>query len=54
MINKHPMISTMAASPYDLHYLLDVVDCTDYMADGGIMDAYYLVPQYIPVMAKLD
>ncbi len=48
------MNNIMAALTCDQQCLVDVVDCTDHMADGGTKDTHYLVSQCIPAMEKLD
>ncbi len=53
-IDKRPMINVMTASAYNPQALCDVIDCSDYMADGGIKDARYICSKYIPVMQKFD
>mmetsp|Transcript_13595 Transcript_13595/g.28714 ORF Transcript_13595/g.28714 Transcript_13595/m.28714 type:complete len:234 (-) Transcript_13595:83-784(-) len=39
---------------YEFHALMDVVDSTEHMANGGVKDAEYLTKQFIPVMQKID
>lgn len=53
MINKRPMINFIGVSVYDPQCLLDVVDCTNHMADGIIKNAWNLASQCTSVMAKL-
>jgi hypothetical protein len=34
--------------------MLDVFDCTQHMADGGVKDAPYIARLFIPLIKKLE
>ena len=53
-INTNPKINACASGVYNPFAMLDVFDCTQHMADGGIKDAPYIAGLFIPLIKQLE
>jgi len=53
-IKSIPLINILAASPNNPMALLDIVDCSAYLAEGGKKDAPYLANMIFPHIAALE
>lgn len=53
-IGKIPMMNVLAASAGNPNCVLDIVDCSRHMSEGGKKDAYYICQQMLPKMRLLD
>jgi hypothetical protein len=53
-IKNIPLINILAASPNNSCALLDIVDCTSHLAEGGKKDAPYLANMIMPHIAAID
>ena len=53
-ITKVPLMNILAAGVHEPHGLLDIIDCTDHMAEGGVKDAAYISELILPLMRELD
>ena len=49
-----PMINMLASSPSNPACVLDVIDCTHHMQEGGIKDAKYIAMEMVKMMMKID
>ena len=53
-IKTFPKINACASGVYNPFAMLDVFDCTQHMADGGVKDAPYIARLFIPLIKKLE
>ena len=53
-IGKIPMMNILAASAGNPNCVIDIVDCSRHMSEGGKKDAYYICQQMLPKMCLLD
>ena len=53
-IGKIPMMNILAASANNPNCIIDIVDCSRHMSEGGKKDAYYICQQMLPKMRLLD
>ena len=53
-ISKIPMMNILAASANNPNCIIDIVDCSRHMSEGGKKDAYYICQQMLPKMRLLD
>ena len=53
-IGKIPMMNILAASANNPNCIIDIVDCSRHMSEGGKKDAYYTCQQMLPKMQLLD
>jgi hypothetical protein len=53
-IKTVPLINILAASPNYPFSLLDIVDCTAHLAEGGKKDAPYLANMILPHIAMME
>ncbi len=53
-IVKTPMINILASSAGNPHCVLDVIDCSNHVAEGNKKDAFYICQQMLPRMRELD
>jgi hypothetical protein len=49
-----PMINVLASSPGNPSFVLDVIDCSEHMIEGGKKDAKYIAYQMLSIMNKVD
>ncbi len=52
--DKRPMINIMMASAHEPQALLDVVDCTLELAEGGVKDTHYIASQCTPKIEQKE
>lgn len=50
--NKMSMVNVLTVPAYTPWSIYNVVDCSYYMIEGCIEDAYYLYPWHMPLMEK--
>ncbi len=53
-IVKVPMMNILACSAGNPSCVLDVVDCTDHVAEGNKKDAFFICQQMLPRMRQID
>ncbi len=53
-IRKIPLINMLGSNPEQTSCLLDIVDCSQHMSDGGKKDAWYIAKKFLPVMKEID
>ncbi len=53
-IKTVPLINVLDASPNNPFVLLDIVDCTAHLAEGGKKDAPYLANMILPHIAMME
>ena len=53
-IVKVPMINILASSAGNPNCIVDVIDCSEHMSEGGKKDAFYICQQILPQMRVLD
>lgn len=53
-IDKVPQINMLGATPANPSCMLDTVDCTNHMQEGGVKDAHYIMKKFLPVMKEVD
>ena len=53
-IGKIPMMNILAASANNPNCVIDIIDCSRHMSEGGKKDAYYICQQMLPKMRLLD
>ena len=53
-IQKVPLINVLAASPNNPFALLDIVDCTAHLANGGKKDAPYISNMILPLIKMIE
>jgi hypothetical protein len=53
-IVKTPLMNILASSPNNPSCVLDVVDCSTHMMQGGKKDAWFIVKHMLPIMKKID
>ena len=53
-IKTTPLINVLACSPGNPACVLDVVDCTLHMSEGGKKDAKFIAHEMLQVLRKLD
>ena len=53
-IKNNPLINVIGAGVHNPFALIDVVDCTEHCAAGGIKDATYIASLFIPVVKHLE
>ena len=53
-IGKIPMMNILAASAGNPNCIIDIIDCSRHMSEGGKKDAYYICQQMLPKMRMLD
>jgi hypothetical protein len=53
-IKTVPLINVLAAGVHNPGCVLDIVDCTEHMSEGGIKDADYISREMIPLMKSID
>jgi hypothetical protein len=53
-IKSIPLINILAASPNNPFALLDIVDCTTHLAEGGQKDASYLANMILPHISMME
>jgi hypothetical protein len=53
-IRRIPLINMLASNPDAPSVMLDVVDCSQHMSDGGKKDAWYIAKKFLPVMKEID
>jgi hypothetical protein len=53
-IKSIPLINILAASPSNPFSLLDIVDCTAHLAEGGKKDAPYLANMILPHISTME
>jgi hypothetical protein len=53
-IVKTPLMNILARSPNNPSCVLDVVDCSRHMMQGGKKDAWFVVKHILPIMKKID
>ncbi len=51
-IQKSPMMIYLGSSPNNPFALLDIVDCTSEMANGGKKDAKYIAALLKPIISR--
>ncbi len=49
-----PMINALGTGVHNSFAMLDVFDCTEHMAAGGVKDAVYIAGLFVPIIAKLE
>jgi hypothetical protein len=49
-----PMINALGSGVHNSFAMLDVFDCTEHMAAGGVKDAVYIAGHFVPIIAKLE
>jgi hypothetical protein len=53
-IKTTPLINILACSPGNPACVLDVIDCSNHMSDGGKKDAKYIATETLKVIAKIE
>ena len=53
-IKTVPLVNMMACGVHIPAAVLDVADCTDHVAEGGLKDATYLANLFLPLIVKLE
>jgi hypothetical protein len=53
-IGKIPMMNILAASAGNPNCVIDIIDCSRHMSEGGKKDTYYICQQMLPKMRLLD
>ncbi len=53
-IVRVPLLNILVGGVHEPQGLLDIVDCTGHMAEGGTKNATYVAHQFLPFMRKLD
>ena len=53
-IRRIPLINMLGSNPDAPSVMLDVVDCSQHMSDGGKKDAWYIAKKFLPVMKEID
>ena len=53
-IKAVPMINILAASTGNPSALLNIVDCTEYLLEGGKKDVPYLAKMIMPQITKME
>ena len=53
-IGKIPMMNILAASAGNPNCIIDIIDCSRHMSEGGKKDAYYICQQMLSKMCLLD
>jgi len=53
-IRRIPLINMLGSNPEQTSCLLDIVDCSQHMSDGGKKDAWYIAKKFLPVMKEID
>ena len=48
------MMNILAASAGNPNCIIDIIDCSRHMSEGGKKDAYYICQQMLPKMRMLD
>ena len=49
-----PLINVMASGIHERSAVLDIVDCTSHMGNGGIKNAKYIAELFEPHMHEID
>ncbi len=44
----------LGSNPEQTSCLLDIIDCSQHMSDGGKKDAWYIAKKFLPVMKEID
>ena len=52
-IKTVPFLNVMASGPYNHKAVMDIIDCTDHMAEGGMKDATYVADKMKPTIEKV-
>ena len=53
-VRRMPLINIMASGVYETAAVLEIVDCSAYLASGGKKDAKYISSLFLPHMSELD
>jgi hypothetical protein len=53
-IRRIPLINMLGSNPDAPSVMLDVVDCSQHMSNGGKKDAWYIAKKFLPVMKEID
>ena len=53
-IRKIPLINMLGSNPEQTSCMLDIVDCSQHMSEGGKKDAWYIAKKILPVMREID
>ena len=53
-IVKTPLMNILASSPNNPSCVLDVIDCSKHMQQGGRKDAWFIAKNILPLMKKID
>ena len=53
-IKTTPLINMLACSPGNPACVIDVIDCSNHMSEGGKKDAKYIVMEMLKVIAKIE
>ena len=53
-IKTTPLINILASSPGNPACVLDVIDCSNHMSEGGKKDAKYIATEMLKVIAKIE
>ena len=52
-IKTVPFLNVMASGPYNQRAVMDIIDCTEHMAEGGMKDATYVAACMKPTIEKV-
>jgi hypothetical protein len=53
-IKTRPLINVLACSPGNPAHVLDVIDCTIHMSEGGRKDARFIATEMLQVLCNLE
>jgi len=52
-IKTVPFLNVMASGPYNQRAVMDIINCTEYMAEGGMKDVTYVATNMKPTIEKV-